>query len=157
MRKINGFTLIELIIVILIIGIIAAMSSNALLQGTINYTTSQTLGTLDAQAADALERISRIARTIPTSSYITTATSSQFSFKDKTGTSYSYQISSGNLVENANILSSNASTLVWTYYDKTGATTTTTSAIRFAQAALTLTKNNFSYTYTTSINLTNLL
>ncbi len=156
MRKYDGFTLIELVLVIVIISILAAMSSKPLMQGLNLYTTGQNINTADWQGNYALEHMSRMIRSLTSSSSITAATATQFTFKDDSNTSIAYNLSSGSLVENSNILAPNASALAFTYYDRTGTATATINAIRFVKIALTISKNNYTYTYTTSVFLPNL-
>lgn len=156
MKKHIGFTLLELVIVMVLISIMAAMSSRLILQGVNSYTKSQTISTTDWQGSYALDHMTREIRSLDSSSDITTATASQFSFTDGTNTAITYQVTGGNLVEGANTLASNASSVVFTYYDRSGAVTSTVNLIRFVQIVLTLTNSNYTYAYKTTVYLANL-
>jgi prepilin-type N-terminal cleavage/methylation domain-containing protein len=156
MKKYLGFSLLELVIVIIVISLVAAASSKSVMQGLNNFVTSRDFAKLDWQANMALEEIAREARSIPTAASITTATASQFTFVDSTGTTISYTLSGGNILENGTIMVGNATALAFTYYTRAGATTLTTSAIRFVKVSITLTVGSYVYTYSTIVNLQNI-
>ena len=156
MRKLGGFTLLELVLVIVIIAIIAAMSTKPLMQGLFLYTSGKDINIIDWQANYALEHMTREIRSIAKASNITTATATQLTFVNNTNTTLTYNITSGNLMEGANTLAQNATGLTFTYYDRLGAVTAVTTNIRFIKIALTLSKNNYTYTYTTTAFLPNL-
>lgn len=156
MKKFIGFTLLELVLVILVIGIVVAASSKPIMQGLNNFVVNKDFDTLDWQANMALEEMTRKIRTIPRSASITTATASQFTFVDNLNTTISYTLSGGNILENTNILTSNATSLAFTYYTRLGASTLTASAIRFVKISITLTVGTYTYTYATTVNLQNI-
>ncbi len=156
MKKYFGFSLIELVLVIVVIGIVVSASSRSIMEGLNSFVSAQSFYKLDWQANMALEEITREARTIPTPASITTATASQFTFVDSTNTTMSYTISGGNILENGVILATNATSLAFTYYTRLGASTATLSAIRFVKISITLTSGTNTYTYTTTVNLQDL-
>ena len=151
MDKSRGFTMFELVLVIVLIGIIGAMSSRPLIQGFYLYTTGKDINIIDWQANYALEHMTREIRSIAKPTNITIATASQLRFVNSTNTTLTYNITSGTLMEGANSLASNATGLVFTYFDRTGAVTATLANIRFIRIALTLSKSGYTYTYTTSV------
>ncbi|HEX2548916.1 MAG TPA: prepilin-type N-terminal cleavage/methylation domain-containing protein [Gammaproteobacteria bacterium] len=156
MKKYLGFSLLELILVMVVMGIVVAASSSSIMEGLENFTTSKNFDRLDWQANMAIEEIARKARTITRSASITTATATQFTFVDSTNTTQSYTLSGGKVLENSNILVENATNLTFTYYTKLGATTATISAIRFVKVSITVAIGSYSYTYTTTANLQNI-
>lgn len=156
MLKQTGFTLLEFVMVIVIIAILAGIGSTQLYQGLSSYVQSNDMNTTDWQANAALERLFREIRSVNRSAAITTASASVLTFTNGSNTSLTYQITSGNLVEGANTLASNATALAFTYYDRNGAVTSTIANIRFVKIDLTLTENTYVYTYSTGVSLPNL-
>ena len=150
MRK-NGFTLIELVVVISVVGIISTIVGSMLL-GTIKaWTFKFNRNDILWDSRLAIDRMTREIRTIRNTTSVTTASSSQFRFIDAGNNDITYSMSSTNLnrTENgaANLLAENVSSLVFTYYDTNGNTiavpTVSPAAtnIRRVRINLTLTKN----------------
>ena len=92
MRKHAGFTLIELVMVIVILGILAAISSVILSQGFNAYFTGKNVTDASWQGVSALEHVARDLRAIRSPSDMTTATATQFVFTNISGTSITYQL-----------------------------------------------------------------
>lgn len=155
-KKDVGFSLMELVIVMVILGVVAAASMKPMMQGLTTYTTSKDLSILDWQVNMALEEITRKARSIMRTASITTASASQFVFVDSTNTTQNYRLSAGNILENSAVLVGNATGLSFIYYTRTGVATTTISAIRFVQPTITVSLGGNVISYTTAINLQNI-
>ena len=147
----RGFTLVELVIVITIVGIISVVIGSMLL-GTVKAWTfkfNRNDSLWDGRIA--LDRMTREIRAIKNTTSVTTASAAQFRFIDAGNKDITYSMSSTNLnrTENgtANLLAENVSSLAFTYYDTNGNTIATPTVspsatnIRRIRISLTLTKN----------------
>jgi prepilin-type N-terminal cleavage/methylation domain-containing protein len=142
-----GFTLVELVIVIILTGIIAAVASKIVAQGLTNYLTSKDLIAANWQAQTALENMTQEIRNIRSSNDISVATATQFSFIDNSGRAISYTVSGTNLLENSQILARGIQNFSFTYYAANYAVTTTPSAIGVVNISFNSTHNNISTPY----------
>lgn len=123
----KGFTLIELVITMVLIGIIAYIVATALSTGiTAYFTTDFRKEALD-QARIAMERITREIRNVRSSADITTADATTFTFTDVSGTPISFALSGGNIdrtsVTTNTLATGISSASIFTYLLSTGATT----------------------------------
>ena len=146
----KGFTLIELVIVISVIGIIAVIVGSILL-GVVDAWTFKFNRNDILQ--DGRMAIGRMTREMRTASGITIATAGQFRFieTENSGTEatisndITYSLSGSNLnrTENgvANLLAENVSSLAFTYYDASETVTGVIANIRRVKINVTLTKN----------------
>jgi prepilin-type N-terminal cleavage/methylation domain-containing protein len=155
MRHTQGFTLIELILVIMLLGIISVIASKIFSQGISAYLNEQYLMDADWQGRFALERMARRLHVVRSPNDITTATASNFSFTDINGNTWNYQLSGSNLLENSNTLANGINNLTFTYLTNTGATTATLTAIYYVQISMTITLNSTNFTLNTTVNLRN--
>jgi len=151
MKTQQGFTLIELVITIVLTSIIAVISFDMLSQGLTAYLTAKNVTHADQQARLALARMSRDLRSVSSSSAITTATASQITLTNLSGTSISYSLSGTNLLYNTQVLVDGIGSLTFTYYDINGNTTATISAIRYISVSLGVTGNNANFTVSTTM------
>ncbi|MDP8229668.1 MAG: prepilin-type N-terminal cleavage/methylation domain-containing protein [Candidatus Gorgyraea atricola] len=124
MKK-KGFTLIELVIVIVILGIIASTATPLLLAISDSVTFLISRAGMDQAADIALSRMAREMRRLKDDSSVNTAASSQFSFDDVNSNTISYSLSSMNLMRNSDILASDVQSLSFTYYGDSGSTIST--------------------------------
>jgi prepilin-type N-terminal cleavage/methylation domain-containing protein len=137
MRKQKGFTLIEIIIVIIVVGIIIAGSSNLLSQGFRSYMATKSVIDTNWQNTVALETMTRDLRAIRSSSDITAANSTSITFNATTGNTVTYTINGASLgrTEQSSYqpVADNFSNLTLQYYDSSGATANTSnpSTIRY--------------------------
>lgn len=154
MRKIHGFTLIELVMVILLFSIISVVAATLIAQSFNGYLTSKNIVDANWQARLAFERMTLDVRQAQS---ISTASASQLTFTDTSNNTITYQLSGSNLTRNGNILADGIQTLIFSYYASDGSTTSTPAAIRYIQYSLTITKNNTNYVATTAVNPRNLL
>jgi len=147
----KGFTLIELIMVIVICCILANIGSYVLIAGFNAYTTNQNIMTANNQARMALERMTRDIHSVNSSASITTATSSQFSFVNISGTSITYQLTGTKLMRTAQVLADNVSSLSFSYLDKNGTTTAVLANIRYINVNLIIKLGVVQYPMITTI------
>lgn len=157
MNKQYGFTLIELVMVIVISSIIAVMASKGLLVAAQAYLGSRDAINANWQGEIALERMARDIRAVRSSSDISTASSSQFTFTDITGTSITFNLSGSSLMRNSQILADGVNSVTFSYFDSTGASTATLANIRYVTISLNITLNNANYTMATTIYPRNLI
>ncbi len=118
----SGFTLIEMIIVILIIALITAIGVPFLLSATnaISFLTIRT--DLDQMADVAISRISQEIKRLKDDRSILIANQTQFSFIDREGSTISYSRNGANLnlMRNTDILASRIEDLSFSYFDDLG-------------------------------------
>lgn len=92
-----------MVLVMLILGIIAAVVSQFAFQGIRSYSTEQDRGDVHSQARLAVERVVREARAIRSCADIvgpTLAPSATLSFTDSTGAAVAFNVAGGNLTRN---------------------------------------------------------
>jgi len=131
----GGFTLIELVFVMLILGIIAAVVSQFALQGIRSYSIEQDRGDAHSQARLAVERVVREARAIRSCADIADPSltpSATLSFTDSSGTAVTFNVDAArNLTRDGNILArgvSSTSLQPFRFLKKDGVTPTTSCA-----------------------------
>lgn len=147
-RSQSGFTLLELVMVIVIIGIIGATGARLLTGGVEAYETGRKqLATLSKAryAADRLAWEIRQTEYTGASYNITSFTSSQFRFVKTDGETVTLNSSGGNIqltynsVGFASPLTDQLSSLTFSYYQSDGQTAATVaSQIRYVEASFTL-------------------
>jgi len=152
----NGFTLIELVMVIILSGIMVAVSMRMLAVGFSAYLKGSNAVSAEQQAHLALERMARDIRAVRSPADISTATASQLTFTDFTGNSIAYSLSSTNLTRGSQILAGGISSLTFSYYDLNGNTTATLTAIRYIGISLNVTQGGSNFTISTAVYPENL-
>jgi len=152
----QGFTLIELVIVIVILSIIAAVASQMLAQGFNAFLKAQNVTDANWQGQVALERMIRDIRTVRSANDISSSTSTTFSFVNLAGTSMTYTLSGSNLTLNGNVLASGVNSLTFTYYDQNGNVGPSTANIHYVNIDLAIAEGNASYNLSTGVYLRDL-
>ena len=145
-----GFTLIELVITIVLVGIIAGTAGMLLIKGTQAYIEEDQRAAATSQGRLGLERMAREIRSIPQAGAIVgpiANPSSSLAFSDLTGLAITYARNgaTGTLdrTEGAGlpvILADGVTTLEFRHYDKAGALTTRPANIWQIQIDLTVIK-----------------
>jgi prepilin-type N-terminal cleavage/methylation domain-containing protein len=161
-HKKHGFTLIEFIMVIVILGIIAAMSSSLLSIGVTNFITGANIVNANWQGQIAIQRMTRDITLVRSSPDITTATASTFAFTDVFNNTISYTLTGSNLTltyngGTAQTLAAGVNSLTFSYFDNNGVSTAVLANINYVRIALNITQLGENYTLTTSVGPRNLL
>ena len=115
-----GVTLIELVMVIAIVGILAAMSSGYINQVISTWQTVSFRMETVSQMRIALDRMSRDMRQVKNSTSVLLAGANVFRFVAGDDTMVTYNISGTNVLRNNAVLAAGASRLGFTYYDAAG-------------------------------------
>lgn len=150
-RSQKGFSLVELVMTIVIMGIISVVVGKILLQGYKTFITSQDISEVDWQGLLALESLTNDIHNIRSSADITTISSSSFAFTDMTGTSVTYALSGSTLQRNSLTVASGISALTYSYLDKNGSVTASPAAVRYISISVTAVQNNMSLAFTTLV------
>ena len=149
-RRFRGFTLIELVIVIIILSIVAVGATSLLTQGFNAYFAVQNIMDPQLQGRMALEIMTRDLRAIRSPLDISNATANSITFVDEDNRNIYYQFSNGQLQRKISdsgsyqTLASNVQSIAINYYDATGATATQNTLIRYIVITLTINDNNVS-------------
>ena len=129
----NGFTLIELVMVIVLIGILSGFAAMIILQGIRSYSDEQSRVDVHYQARLAVERIAREARTIRSCADITGPAnpSATLSFTDINGTlvTFSVNVVTGVLSRGADTLATGVTSATPFRFLKKNGTDQTTSCV----------------------------
>ena len=155
--KNKGFTLIEMIVVIVLISIIAVVSSKMLASGLNAYLTEKYIIDAGSQARLALERMVRDIRAIRSPSDLTTATATQLVFVDVNGVTNTYTLSGATLTRNGQVLAEGISSLTFSYFDNNGASTAVLANINYVTILLNINLQNVVFSIRTSVYPRNLL
>ena len=159
-RKQHGFTFIEMIIVMVIMGIILSMIVPVLTQGLNDFNTGENIFNANWQGRIAMERMSRDVLSVRSAADISTMTSTNFSFTDTGNNTISYALSGTTLTLTLNgntaILADGVQTLTFNYFDATGAATSSSATVHLIQVSINVIQNSVNYTLTTSIYPRNL-
>jgi prepilin-type N-terminal cleavage/methylation domain-containing protein len=116
-NKSKGFTLIEAVMVIAIVGILAAVSS-AYIKTTLDLWNFLSFrNEIVNQARTGFLRMTREMRQIANNTTVYFANSTRFNFTDYNASNINYYLSGSNLMRNANVLISGLNNLTFTYYN----------------------------------------
>lgn len=148
-KKQKGFTLIELILSIILMGIISVVIGRIMVAGFKTFITSQNISEADWQGLLALEMITNDIHDIRSASSITTISASSLVFTDMAGTIVTYQLSGTNLQRNSLTVASGITALAFTYLNGSGTVTATPAAVRYITVAVTAVQDNLSLVFST--------
>ena len=151
-----GFTLVELIVVTVVLGIVASMGAMVVRDGMLGYLRGREITSADWQGRLALERITRELRNVaaPGSASIDAAScgSPGFSFVDVTASQINYSLVSGTLSRNGQPLADNVTGLHFYCLQSNGQTyTTTPSAVYYVTVSMIVSTANTSATYRSTV------
>ncbi len=152
----QGFTLIELIIVIVLLAIIAKMASQMLGQGLNAFLMGQNVMNTNWQGQIALERLSRDLALVRSASDVSVNSATEFSFINVNGVAIDYKLSGTTLLLNSQVLADGVSNLSFTYYDQNGNAALTVANLRYVNVALSFNQQGVGYSVNTAVFLRNL-
>ncbi len=141
-RRDAGFTLIELIITIVLVGIIAGIGALVVLQGVNAFLAEDIRADLTTDGRLAIERMAREIRTIRTrtAADIPTMTGGTLSFVDLDGNPITYTSGVGNVTRNGTTLASATTVaLGFLYFQQDGTPAGSAAQVWVIQVDLTLT------------------
>ncbi len=117
----EGYTLIEIILVLVIIGVLAGILIEPFRQGVKSYIGIETRADLTSQAREATVRIVREMRNIQKKDNdkpnITSADATSITFVDNQGVPISFSLSGSTVLRDTNILADKVSSLQVRYFD----------------------------------------
>ncbi len=128
-KGIEGFSLIEIVVVCVLIGIIAAVIIPPLHQGVQSFAVTETRGDLTSQARQAATRMIRELRNIQkepnNTPNITAANATSITFVDVLDNTITFSLSGSTLQRNSNALVDQVSSLQFRYFNGSNAELTT--------------------------------
>ena len=119
----KGFTLVEIVITIVLIGILSGIAAIIILQGVRAYTDEKSRSDVHYQARLAVERVAREARLARSCADITPPGSNPFNiftFTKIDGATVTFDASTGNLTLDGNTLATNINANPFTLLDRNG-------------------------------------
>jgi prepilin-type N-terminal cleavage/methylation domain-containing protein len=153
-----GFSLVELIVVVVVLGIVASMGAVVVRDGMLGYLRGREITSADWQGRLALERITRELRDAAPSSGATvniapaSCGSSGFTFSDISAAQISYTQSASTLLRNGQPLADNVTGLRFYCLQSDGQTyTTTPSAVYYVTVSMVVATANTSATYRSTV------
>ncbi len=115
-----GFTLVECVVVILIVGVISSVLAVIILKGVGVFDSIVTRESLIEEAEFSMEKMTREIRNIKSTAGIAEADSDRFRFIDVNGDDITYSTENGMLVRNGKLLSGDLHFLSFSYFDGGG-------------------------------------
>jgi prepilin-type N-terminal cleavage/methylation domain-containing protein len=149
MRRQSGFTLIELVLVIVIMGVISIVVGKILFHSFQTFVTSQNISDVDWNGQLTMANFSNDVHTIRSASDIATIAANTFSFVDTTGTTVTYQLSGSTLTRSGQTLATGVTSIAFAYYDKDYSVTATAANVRYVTFTASFVQNNLALAFTT--------
>lgn len=153
--KLQGYSIVELVIVIVVLAIISALLSFFLLQGFSSYFEGEQVVQNQGAGALAMSMMSNDVRQVRDPTAVTAASSSQFAFTKFNGSTVTYSLSNGQLIRNEgsspSVLASNVQAFPFQYYDATGALTSTLANIRYVDIDLVISESGGLSRFSTTV------
>ncbi|HVE44663.1 MAG TPA: prepilin-type N-terminal cleavage/methylation domain-containing protein [Gammaproteobacteria bacterium] len=147
----EGFSLIELVLVIAMMGIISTIVGKLLLQGFLNFNNTENISNADWQGYTALAHLTDDIHTIRSAADISTVSATQLTFTNQSASSVQYQLSGSTLVRNGTTVAMGITGITFGYLDKNGTTTGTAANVRYITIALSITQGTITTTYNTLV------
>lgn len=146
MRKIQGFTLVEMVLTIALVGILFAATSIILRQGLDSYENVQTRGTTLQDARYGMERVFKELLRVgdEAGNTVSGISNNQVTFVNAVGDTTNFQWDGQNLVlgndtqMTSNILLNNVTALAFTGYDQNNNATEVAASVRRIHVSLSV-------------------
>jgi len=136
----NGFTLIEIVITIAIVGIIAGIAAMIIAQGVRAYSDERLRSDVHYQARFAMERMSREIRTIRSRADVTTMLNTDLQFADVSGNAVRFNLVGSDIRRSGSLLASNITSFAFSYYQDSGAAAPSAATLWTIEISLTATQ-----------------
>jgi prepilin-type N-terminal cleavage/methylation domain-containing protein len=151
-KRCGGFSLVELIVVIVLTGILAALGAQMLGKTVESFAFSRDVTKGDWQARVALERLTRDLRMAQAVTNLTIVPATAITFSDTDSNNVNYSLSGSQLMRNTQVLADDISNLQFTYLRSDGNTveTTTSSLVYYITVSFDVSRS----TATTSLRAT---
>lgn len=158
-KRQRGFSLIEMVMVIVILGIISTVGAQLMGTGFQLYFTGRDSLGVDSQARVALERMTRELRTVRPATGLTMA-ANEVTFTDVDGTSVRYCMgtvgtcpgTAGQLMRNTQVLAGGVSGLSFVYTNSNGVVTAVAAQVYYISVQFTVTQGGIARDYRATIN-----
>ncbi len=156
----SGFSLLEMVMVIVVLGIVAAVAAPFMSAGFNAYFTGKDISETDWQARVALERMSRELRSVRAPADLIITSASDITFTDVDGNSTRYCMGGvggcpgavGELTRNTQPLATGISALTFSFLTKTGATTAVAASVFYISVAFTATQGTIVKSFQTTVS-----
>jgi prepilin-type N-terminal cleavage/methylation domain-containing protein len=147
-----GFTLVELIVVIVVLGIVASMGAVVVRDGMLGYLRGREITSSDWQGRLALERITRELRDVAAIASTNACGTSTFTYSDIDAIPISYTQSTTTLLRNGQPLADNVTGLRFYCLQSDGQTySTVPSAVYYVTVSMIVSTANTSATYRSTV------
>lgn len=150
-RFVSGFSLFEMVVVIVVLGIVTAVAAPFMSASFQSYFTGKDISETDWQARVALERMSRELRSVraPAGSNLIITSASDITFTDVDGNSTRYCMGGvggcpgavGELTRNSQPLATGISALTFSFLTQAGAATAAAANVFYITVAFTATQS----------------
>ena len=158
-NRAGGFSIMELVMVIVVFGIVAAVAAPLAASGFRAYFTGRDISETDWQARVAVERMTRELRAIRAPADLAAASASDITFVDTSGSSIRYCLGAvggcpgvaGDLMRNAQPLAGGISALTFSFLSRGGAVTGAATAF-YVTFAFTASQNAVAKTFQSTVS-----
>ena len=155
----GGFTMVELLMVIVLFGIVAAVAAPTIQGGFRAYFTGQDISEADWQGRVALERMTRELRSARAPADLALAAAGDLTFIDLDGNSIRYCMgavgtcpgAAGELMRNSQPLATGIGALTFSFLTRTGGATATPALAYYVSASFTASRNTITKTHQATI------
>jgi prepilin-type N-terminal cleavage/methylation domain-containing protein len=158
-RRPRGFTLIELVMVMVLFGIVAAVAAPVVSSGFQAYFTGRDIAEVDWQARVAIERMTRELRAMRAPADLVITAADDIAFVDVEGTLIRYCMAgggcagaAGDLMRNGQPLASGISGLDFSFLTRTASPTATAAQVYYVTVAFSATRNTTSKAHRTTVS-----
>ena len=164
-RRNAGFTLIEMVIVIVLTGIVFAMGGLLLSEAVRAYFRGQAINDTDWQGRLASERMTRELRAVrsATAADLALPSADRIQFHDTDGNPVCFYLSGGRLMRSADgpgaacgtteaqPLADGVAALTFSWWDSGGVSTATVGSVMYVTASLSITQTDYSGTFRSTV------